>query len=282
VTGSDERLIKLALHGMWGKMQVSGKIYDPSRGVPPMTAFRDLLNDKELADVLTFVRNTWGNKASPIDAVTVAKVRADSSNRTTFWKPEELETLHPLEKELMSKEDLKVPEVVNNVELERELLAQSPQELATIAEKNGNAQRGKRLFYTSAASCFACHDPPGNAPKLGPDLTKISRSMKPEEWVSGVLYPSRHIEKEFAQVNVLTGEGKVISGIRVSEDDKGIVLRNVAEPKPITIPDDSIEEVVDSKQSIMPDGLVKSLNNRQEFDDLMKYLISLQNKLPAE
>lgn len=106
--------------------------------------------------------------------------------------------------------------------------------------------------------------------------------MKPEDWVSGVLYPSRHIEKEFAQVNVVTVEGKVIAGIRISEDDKGIVLRNVSEPKPITIPADSIDEVVDSKKSIMPDGLVRSLNNRQEFDDLIKYLISLQRKDPPE
>ena len=168
VTGSEERLIKLALHGMWGKMQVRGKIYDPARGVPPMTAFRDLLNDRDMADVLTFVRNTWGNKASPIDAKTVARVRAESSDRTTFWKPEDLEKLHPLERELMSKEDLKEPEVINNLALEKELLEQSPEELAKTAMEKGNRRRGKRLFYTSAAACFACHDPPGNAPKWVP------------------------------------------------------------------------------------------------------------------
>lgn len=276
VNGSEDRLIKLALHGMWGKMQVRGKIYDPSRGVPPMTAFRDLLNDKDMADVLTFVRNTWGNKASPIDAKTVARVRTESSDRTTFWKPEELEKLHPLERELMSKEDLKEPEVINNLALEKELLEQNPSDLAKTALKNGNARRGKRLFYTSAAACFACHDPPGNAPKLGPDLTKITKPMKPEDWVNALLYPSKRIDKEFAQVNVLTDDGKILTGIRISEDDKGIVLRSVAEPKPVTIPDESIEDVVDSKVSMMPDGLVRSLKNRQEFDDLMKYLIGLK------
>ena len=43
-------------------MVVNGQTYDPARGVPPMTAFRALLNDEETAAVLTFVRNTWGNK----------------------------------------------------------------------------------------------------------------------------------------------------------------------------------------------------------------------------
>ena len=276
VTGSEERLIKLALHGMWGKMQVRGKIYDPSRGVPPMTAFRDLLSDQDMADVLTFVRNTWGNKASPVNAETVARVRAESSSRTTFWKPEELALIHPLEKELMSEEDLKEPEVINNLALEKALLEATPQELAKTASENGNLNRGKRLFYTSAASCFACHDPPGNSPRLGPDLTKITKSMQPEDWVNSVLHPSKQIDKEFAQVNVVTDDGKVITGIRISEDDTGVVLRNVAEPKPITIPADSIDEVIESKTSIMPDGLVRSLKSRQEFDDLMKYLISLK------
>ncbi len=276
VNGSEDRLIKLALHGMWGKMQVRGKIYDPSRGVPPMTAFRDLLNDQDVADVLTFVRNTWGNKASPIDAETVARVRAETSSRTTFWKPEELEKLHPLEKELMSEEDLKESEVIDNLELEKELLEATPADLAAAAMKNGKLNRGKRLFYTSAASCFGCHDPPGNLPRLGPDLTKLTKPMKPEDWVTAVLHPSKQIDKEFAQVNVVTDEGKMITGIRISEDDKGIVLRNVADPKPISVPADSIDEVIDSKVSMMPEGLVRSLKNRQEFDDLLKYLMSLK------
>ena len=278
VTGSEDRLIKLALHGMWGKMQVRGKIYDPSRGVPPMTAFRDLLNDRDMADVLTFVRNTWGNKASPINEKTVARVRSESSGRTTFWKPEDLAKLHPLEKELMSKEDLQEPEVINNLALEKELLESTADDLANTAWENGNLRRGKRLFYTSAASCFACHDPPGNAPKLGPDLTKLTKSMKPADWVTAVLHPSKQIDKAFAQVNVLTDDGRVITGIRISEDDNGIVLRNVAEPKPITISSDSIDDVIESKLSMMPDGLVRSLKNRQEFDDLLKYLISLKKE----
>ncbi len=79
VNGSEERLVKMALHGMWGKITVNGKTYDPARGVPPMTAFRSLLKDDELAAVLTFVRNTWDNNASPIHPDTVKKVRAETA-----------------------------------------------------------------------------------------------------------------------------------------------------------------------------------------------------------
>ena len=97
VTGSEERLIKLTLHGLWGPMEVKGVTYDPAKGIPPMTPFGALLSDEEIAGVLTYVRNTWSNKAAPVLPATVAKVRAATKDRSIFWKPEELLKAHPLE-----------------------------------------------------------------------------------------------------------------------------------------------------------------------------------------
>ncbi len=98
VTGSEERMIKIALHGIHGKIEVNGKVYDPEKGVPPMTAFGSILKDEEVAAVLTYVRNSWGNKAAPVSAATVKKVREATKDRSIFWKPEELLKDHPLEK----------------------------------------------------------------------------------------------------------------------------------------------------------------------------------------
>ncbi|TWT87832.1 PVC-type heme-binding CxxCH protein [Neorhodopirellula pilleata] len=274
VNGSEERLIKMALHGVWGKMTVNGKTYDPSRGVPPMTAFRSLLKDNELAAVLTFVRNTWGNQASPISTETVKRVRKESSDRSTFWKPEELLAEHPLEPELEGK-SIAVEEFSNEA-LEKELLGISTAELARIAMEKGNAERGKKLFYQSGAACFGCHDPPKGAARLGPDLTKMTTKLTAEQLVDSLLRPSELIDKDFAQVNVLDVNGKVQTGVRVSENDKEIVLRNLAAPDPITIKQNDIEEVIDSKVSLMPENLVRQLKNRSEFDDLMKYIFQIR------
>ena len=98
VTGDEERLTKLVLHGLWGVIEVNGKVYDPAKGVPPMTPFASMLDDKEVAAVLTYVRNSWGNQAPPVKPETVKKVRAATKDRSTFWKPEELLKDHPLEK----------------------------------------------------------------------------------------------------------------------------------------------------------------------------------------
>ncbi|MCA9224270.1 MAG: c-type cytochrome [Planctomycetales bacterium] len=278
VNGSEDRLIKMALHGMWGKITVHGKTYDPALGVPPMTAFRNLLKDDELAAVLTFVRNTWGNSASTITPESVKRVRAETSDRTTFWIPDELLAEHPLEAELVLKDIGIDPEGFSNKELEDELLAISPAELAKIAMEQGDFERGKTLFYKSAAACFACHDPPSGAIRLGPDLTKIQSVLKPEELVESVLRPSQRIDKDFAQVNVLTVDGKQFTGIRVSENDKELVLRNLAQPDPITIPKKDIDEVLESRTSLMPANLARQLKNRGEFNDLLKFVMETRKR----
>jgi mono/diheme cytochrome c family protein len=66
--GSDERLIKVVLKGLWGPMKLKGQMFDPSKGVPPMPGFAPLLSDKEVAAVINYARNSFGNKAGFIKA----------------------------------------------------------------------------------------------------------------------------------------------------------------------------------------------------------------------
>ena len=276
VLGSDERLTKTVLHGLWGKMTVAGKTFDPARGTPPMTAFRSLLKDEEVAAVLTFVRNSWGNKADPVSAATVKMVREQTAEQTTFWKPDELLAMHPLEQALVDAEAA-ATEVFSNVELEKELMSVDPAKLAALAKRRGKSRRGKSVFYLSEAACFACHHPPGGAPRVGPDLSLAKEvRLTDEELVDSILRPSKTIDKEYRQKKVLTADGKVYEGVVVSEDKKFLVLRDPAEPNPIKIPQADIEDVVDSKLSMMPAGLVRELKNKQEFYDLIRYLMKIR------
>ena len=93
VLGDEERLIKLTLKGLYGPIKVLDKDYP---GQVPMTPFEGLLNDEEVAAVLTYIRNDWKNKASVILPETVAKVRASISDKKGFYTPEELLQQHPL------------------------------------------------------------------------------------------------------------------------------------------------------------------------------------------
>ena len=91
-TQSEERLIKLTLNGLHGPIEVLGKKYP---GQVPMTPFGGMLKDEEIAAVLTYVRNSFGNKASAISASKVKQVRAASKNKQGFYTPEELLKQHP-------------------------------------------------------------------------------------------------------------------------------------------------------------------------------------------
>ena len=91
--GAPDLLVKIALHGLWGPLDLNGARYANS---PPMTPFRDLLKDEEVAAVLTYVRNSWGNAGPAIAPGDVRRVRAETSGRSQFWQPEELLRLHPL------------------------------------------------------------------------------------------------------------------------------------------------------------------------------------------
>jgi len=94
VTGSEERLIKLTLHGLLGPMEVLGEEYP---GNVPMTPFRGLLNDEEVAAVLTYIRNSFGNEAPPVSPEKVREVREATSDKSGFYSPAELLEKHPLE-----------------------------------------------------------------------------------------------------------------------------------------------------------------------------------------
>ncbi len=62
------RSIKILLHGLEGKVTVNGEDYN---SVMPALD----LNDEDVANVLTFIRNSWGNKGEAVSSDEVAKYR---------------------------------------------------------------------------------------------------------------------------------------------------------------------------------------------------------------
>ncbi|MEQ1860290.1 MAG: PVC-type heme-binding CxxCH protein [Chthoniobacteraceae bacterium] len=95
---NDERLIKIALKGLWGPIEVNGVKFDPTKGVPPMMGFAGLLNDDELAAVLSYVRQSFGNDGEFITPAAVKKVREATKDRVNFYMVEEILKEHPHKK----------------------------------------------------------------------------------------------------------------------------------------------------------------------------------------
>jgi mono/diheme cytochrome c family protein len=86
----DRRLVAIVLKGIVGALTVDGKVY--ATGMPnPMLTFPQLKDDKNVADVLNYVRNNFGNKNErPITPEFVGKVRAEFAGRDAQWTEAEL------------------------------------------------------------------------------------------------------------------------------------------------------------------------------------------------
>jgi cytochrome c oxidase cbb3-type subunit 2 len=90
VLGDKPTLIKIAMFGLMGPIKVKGTDYTlamPPPGIPPGS-----LTDQQIADVLTYIRNEWGNSASAVSPAEVATVRSSVTGRAPMqmWTVAEL------------------------------------------------------------------------------------------------------------------------------------------------------------------------------------------------
>lgn len=88
VTGGTERNIRVVLHGLAGPIKVNGADFSAPAPMPPQGA---VLSDQDVANVLTYVRNSWGNKGSLVTKEMVAAVREKEKSRAAPWTGPELE-----------------------------------------------------------------------------------------------------------------------------------------------------------------------------------------------
>ena len=84
VAGDAQTLVKITMHGLAGPTKVQGKEY----GLVPMPPMG--LDDQQLADVLTYVRSAFGNKAQAVKPDEVKAVREATKGRTAPWTAAEL------------------------------------------------------------------------------------------------------------------------------------------------------------------------------------------------
>jgi len=85
VTGHEGRLIRIVLHGLVGDVEVQGEVFNGA-----MPTWGGAFSDEQIASVLSFVRKSWGNRATPITADMVARARAATATRKLPWTVKEL------------------------------------------------------------------------------------------------------------------------------------------------------------------------------------------------
>ena len=96
--GDPDRVIKIVLNGLYGTQTIDGKTYgDPASGQPVMTGLGQLMNDEEVAAVITYVRQSFGNNLPAVKPAQVKKVRAEIKGKNNaLYTVEEILKEHPL------------------------------------------------------------------------------------------------------------------------------------------------------------------------------------------
>lgn len=137
----------------------------------------------------------------------------------------------------------------------------------------GNVERGRKLFLTVEKSqCLKCHRLNDQGEKIGPELTGIGSRFSRIHIIESLLEPSRTIAAGFQSQTVAMQDGRVLSGLKLSETADTLVLADNQGKKHSLLKAD-IEESQAHAGSIMPDGLEKTLTV-DEFVDLISFLTS--------
>lgn len=132
----------------------------------------------------------------------------------------------------------------------------------------GSTESGALVF--TKAQCAKCHRYGDSGENMGPDLTSVSRRFTKQEILQSILFPSHVIPSQYATRVVLTSDGRSFAGlVGAGAEGEKVVLQ--ADGRKVTISEDNIDEIVPSRVSAMPDGLLDELS-LEEIADLFAYL----------
>jgi putative heme-binding domain-containing protein len=258
VTEDEDRLIMLTLNGLLGPMEVLGKPYP---GLVPMTPFGGMLSNEDIAAVLTYVRNSFGNQAGPVTAERIEQVRVTTQGKVGFYSPDELQGGEAT----ISRPFVKFWEMADF-----ELALQEPL-------KGRDFERGREMF--EVATCSACHNMEGRGGKVGADLSLAGSQFPGSRLLRQILEPSAVIKEEHRLHYFELSDGSEYHGQIVERDDDSLsIAESLLEPDVVVTFD--LGEIVTSSPldtSPMPTGLLVTLS-RGEVLDLLAYVASNGDK----
>jgi mono/diheme cytochrome c family protein len=85
--GPATRMIRIPQNGLAGPVKVNGQVWSQVPSMAPMGAG---LSDEDLANVLSYIRTSWGNTGTVVTPEQVHAVRAEVGNRSQPWTEDEL------------------------------------------------------------------------------------------------------------------------------------------------------------------------------------------------
>jgi putative heme-binding domain-containing protein len=137
---------------------------------------------------------------------------------------------------------------------------------AVALRSKGDVSRGAKIFERE---CKTCHKVGDRGFALGPDLTG-SPSADPGSLLTNVLDPNASVQPSYLQYLVVDQAGRTYSGVIAAETATSLTLRR-GDGAEDTILRAQVAEMAGTGQSIMPEGLEKTIT-KPEMADLIAFL----------
>ncbi len=134
------------------------------------------------------------------------------------------------------------------------------------ARRPGDPGRGELVF---ARLCAGCHKVGERGHAVGPDLQGLT-DTSPEALLVAILDPNREVDARYFNYTAATTDGRVASGLIASETGNAITLKRQDDLADVILRA-NLEELKNSGQSLMPEGLERDLSPA-ELGELVAFL----------
>jgi putative heme-binding domain-containing protein len=152
----------------------------------------------------------------------------------------------------------------------------------TSADKKAEIEKYRRIYYAGGSQpgnaspgrvvfnkvCVQCHTLFDSGGKVGPDITGANRGDL-NYLLETIIDPNAVIPNEYRATEIETKDGRNLTGILKSQDEKSVIIQTANEL--LTIPKNEIARQQQSELSMMPEGLLAPLTD-EEVRDLIYYL----------
>jgi putative heme-binding domain-containing protein len=173
---------------------------------------------------------------------------------------------------------------LNDAEVNKRVAANWGTLQKTPAEKLAKIEKLQKTFdqaplwaYDSGAGqqhfvklCASCHRIGNEGARLGPELTGAGKNGI-RYLLENIIDPDAVIGADYQATIIRTKSGDVLSGLLASESNSAVTLRTTTGDT--TIPLADIQSKETSKKSLMPEGLLETLSDREQIE-LLKFLTS--------
>ncbi|MEI6051547.1 MAG: c-type cytochrome, partial [Opitutaceae bacterium] len=148
----------------------------------------------------------------------------------------------------------------------RALITRLETQLTPAALAAADKGRGRAVFNNL---CAACHQLYGQGGNLGPDLTGAGRDSL-AYLLENIADPSAVVTADYRMNIVKLKDGRTLNGFIAAKTARTLSLRSLTETT--VVERTEISSIVESKQSVMPEGLLEAIQP-SEVADLIAYLM---------